>query len=125
MKIETEKLSGIALDWAVADCVDALDTRFPGGPLGFFRAVRAGGGLRYSTVQDQGGKLIEDRKIDVYASPVEGWKAVLVPDPKEPMFWFQAYGPTTLIAAMRCLVKSARGDEVEVPDKLLEVNGPW
>lgn len=31
---------------------------------------------------------------------------------------FQADGPTSLIAAMRCFVSSKLGDEVEVPDEL-------
>jgi hypothetical protein len=30
------------------------------------------------------------------------------------------YGPTPLIAAMRCYVASKLGDEVEVPDELLQ-----
>lgn len=31
----------------------------------------------------------------------------------------EGYGPTPLIAAMRCFVASKLGDEVEVPDELL------
>ncbi len=31
----------------------------------------------------------------------------------------EAVGPTMLIAAMRCYVKSKLGDEVEIPDELL------
>ena len=32
---------------------------------------------------------------------------------------FHGYGPTPLIAAMRCVVASRLGDEVDVPEKLL------
>jgi hypothetical protein len=31
------------------------------------------------------------------------------------------YGPTPLIAAMRCYVTSKLGDEVEVPDELAQI----
>lgn len=36
-----------------------------------------------------------------------------------PHVFFRSYGPTLLIAAMRCYVASKLGDEVEVPDELL------
>ena len=33
--------------------------------------------------------------------------------------WKEAFGPTPLIAAMRCFVASKLGDEVEVPNEIV------
>jgi hypothetical protein len=125
MKIETQKLKGLPLDWAVAICLGAIDKKYPGGPLGFFRAARAGGGLRYSSDESLVERLVAYRKIKIYPSPVEGWKAVLTPDEDEPAYWFQTYGETDLIAGLRCVVLSTLGAEVDAPDALLNDALGW
>jgi len=98
--MKTSELTGGALDWAVAKCED-----FP---------VRNGfddNCPEYSTNWEQGGPIIEREKLEIA--------------------WFNSawccstshsgdlyYGPTPLIAAMRCYVASKLGDEVDVPDEL-------
>lgn len=103
MKIQTKELTGAALDWAVAWC----------------QQVDVSEGLtddeRYSTNWAQGGPLKEREGIvsgpsvkgDFFAfKPVKGADSI------------RAFGPTELVAAMRCLVAVKLGDVVEVPDEL-------
>lgn len=66
-----------------------------------------------STAWEQAGPLIEREKIGVYPSEAyEGmWAARNLTLP-------HIYGPTLLIAAMRCYCASKLGDEVEIPSEL-------
>jgi hypothetical protein len=99
--MKTSELQGAALDWAVAKCQD-----------------KQGKGLDWvtpacSTDWAQGGPIIERERIaiepaeDVFDQP---WYAT-VRD-------IAGYGPTPLIAAMRCYVASKLGNEVEIPEEL-------
>lgn len=110
MKVTTNKLSGVALDWEVAKCEgvvngDALD-------IGFIKE----GGYTPSTDWAQGGLIIEREGISVWQFDDVTWKA------EKPIVGVDCVyeAPTLLIAAMRCYVASKLGDEVEVPDELLE-----
>ena len=61
------------------------------------------------------GPIIERERISVV--DVDGydfWKADKLNKEAIPVI---SYGPTPLIAAMRCLVASKLGDEVEIPEK--------
>ena len=116
MKTKTSELTGAALDWAVAKCegfhIDEgmwiTDPHEPrtGEPLSKFSP---------STDWTIGGEIIERGCISVVGF-----------DPG-PMRWnahqqgihLMEDCPTPLIAAMRCLVASKLGDEVEVPSDLL------
>lgn len=106
--MKTANLTGPALDWAVAMCKGLkLDLA----PDGYYT-------YKPSTNWAQGGPIIEQFEIDLEVV-VEGvWQASNVFDDME----FHHYtGPTPLIAAMRCYVASTLGDEVCLPDELLEV----
>jgi len=112
--MKTRELRGVALDWAVAKCDgvingDALD-------VGFVREV----GYTPSTDWEQGGPIIECEGInlDQYAKN-PSWSA-WTPAPEQPTGEAQAYGPTPLIAAMRCYVASKLGDDIEVPNDLFQ-----
>lgn len=98
--MKTNELTGSSLDWAVAKC----------------EGTRLEYGLtddeRYSTNWAQGGAIIEREKISVIEGTNDEWQAG-----KRPYKFY--YGPTPLIAAMRCYVASKLGDEVEVPNGLL------
>jgi hypothetical protein len=97
MKIKTNDLKDKALDWAVhqAWCEGAChDEPSP----------------CYSTNWAQGGPIIERERISI-THQVGRWAAQTDDD----LF---AYGPTPLIAAMRCYVASKLGDEVEIPEEL-------
>lgn len=65
----------------------------------------------YSTLWAQGGPIIERERITI-SDALDQWVAGL----KGTLSWF---GPTPLIAAMRCYVASKLGGEVEVPDELI------
>jgi hypothetical protein len=111
--MKTSKLTGAALDWAVAKCEGLL---LPdGGNLQTFnkqlRAHPAKLGTLYTPSIDwaQGGPIIEREGIAIGKS-WEGWKAFTETSGGE--------GPTPLIAAMRCYVASKLGDEVELPEGL-------
>jgi len=64
----------------------------------------------YSTNWLQGGPIIEREKITI-SDANEGWVAGYNGT-------LSYFGPTPLIAAMRCFVASEMGDEVEIPEGL-------
>lgn len=77
--------------------------------------VWQGRSYRPSTDWSQGGPIIEREKIKT--DPRAGsWTATIW---NEAMTQNPAFGPTPLIAAMRCFVASKLGDTVEVPEELL------
>jgi hypothetical protein len=118
MKIKTSKLTGAALDWAVAMI------EFPDEPRGNLERCTGRCGEeyehRYSTNWAQGGPIIERDKITVS----QGRDLIAsIWDPNgilgnSDWYRFKQRGSTPLIAAMRCYVASKLGDEVEVPDEL-------
>lgn len=103
--MKTSKLTGAALDWAVAKA-DGRD-----------HVVRAPNKYVYepSTNWAQGGPIIERECIDLYQSGI--WSAEIVKGEGV----IHAEGPTPLVAAMRCFVASRLGEEVDVTSELLEV----
>lgn len=99
MKIKTNELTGLALDWAAAKCNDTLfDSQL----------------YSYSTEWSHGGPILEREMIGVRPSYDEGWTGSLWHE-NETIF---EEGPSPLIAGMRCFVASRLGDEVDVPDCL-------
>jgi hypothetical protein len=79
---------------------------------------------RYSTDWAQGGPIIERERICLEEPGCDyegrGWGACIVAwsDPDDNAC-VEAFGPTALVAAMRCYVMSKLGAEVEVPNKLV------
>jgi len=76
-----------------------------------------------STDWAQGGPIIEREKLDI-KSPRPNWQKYTAYIPQ----WrqgcgvsetFAQYGPTPLIAAMRCYVLSVQGDTIDIPEELL------
>jgi len=110
MKIKTSELTDAALDCAVAICEHNVGWEPEGEDRDF-----------YSTNWSQGGPII-DREIisvshDTAGNTVEwaAWTPAPIRDEAEAF----GYGPTPLIAAMRCYVASKLGDDIEVPEELL------
>lgn len=71
----------------------------------------------------QGGPIIERERIDLFTEKgtSESWVASIAryQHGKRLVGWrIHQYGPTPLIAAMRCFVANKLGDEVDVPDEL-------
>lgn len=115
--MKTSELTGAALDWAVelAQLLGRME-RDPAERVAL-RNVRVG--ISASTNWAQGGPIIEREITDlVIQQSIEGdgrVHAYIDSDkPTEVCCW----GPTILIAAMRCFVASKLGDEVEVPEEL-------
>lgn len=111
MKIKTSELTGIALDWAVAECeggkrLHSTELRF-----GLFVPVKVV--PKYSTNWTHAGPIIEREGISIAQDGNKEWRSgpSLLP--------MCHYGPTPLIAAMRCYVASKLGNEVDVPDELV------
>ena len=121
MKIKTAQLIDAALDWAVALARDE-SVRVELGRVRFALSQFTNDYDLYSPSTDwaQGGPIIDNIKglqfkhwlgskpgtcCEAHIHNYEG-------------DWVQ-FGPTTLIAAMRCYVDSELGDEVDVPEELL------
>lgn len=128
MKIKSSELTGAALDWAVSlitnpewteedramNTYDYVDTGDPDDEP-------------YMPSEDWSlaGPIIEREEIGTRAnrpcSTGREWEA-------SPSITAKGaggrwgYGPTPLIAAMRCFVASKLGDEVEVPDELVPLS---
>jgi hypothetical protein len=109
MKIKTSELKDLALDWAVAK---AWQHVYPDRSI---TAAVVEGGFRSSTNWAQGGPIIEREEISVNWASGQ-WQAHTANDKDE--FEQIEYGPTPLIAAMRCYVASKLGDEVKIPKEL-------
>jgi len=117
--VKTSELTGAALDWAAAKC------EFDGaedwdGTLEGVDVVSDMNGESYrpSTDWAQGGPIIERECMDILclAGSDDGWQADKYLHTEK----VEAFGPTPLIAAMRCYVASKLGDSVEVPEELLK-----
>ncbi len=115
MKIKTADLQGAALDWAVAkseaDELAALNIQHPQHAM-FYPKVSP------STNWAQGGPIIEREQMGIEPmtkDDCDGWLATCCSTAGVHM----EFGPTPLIAAMRCYVASKLGDVVEVPEELV------
>jgi hypothetical protein len=100
--MKTSELTGAALDWAVQIAEGYVQPD----PIDFARNC-----FKPSTDWSQGGPIIEREKI---AIDFDGsvWCAS---DNHKPL---ANYGPTPLIAAMRCYVASKLGDNIDIPKGL-------
>lgn len=129
MKLKASDLAGAALDWAVATCegVPLVKNPFganysPGYWVHFGGIVggdyrKCGGKYSPSTNWAQGGPIVDAQRLKLTPRFPHhpDWEAE---------FRFpagggaNAFGPTPLIAAMRCYVISRLGQEVEEPEGL-------
>ena len=123
----TNELTGPALDWAVAKCEGYTDLHKIAGrmehepQLGMYPPRRAYGvmdlfELGFSTDWSLAGPIIERERLLIQPEigkeeAGNAWYAVSMNDT-------DSYGPTPLIAAMRCYVASKLGDAVTLPAEL-------
>jgi len=111
MKIKTSEATPIQINWLVAKAEgkkpsierNLIWTRGKNTPYALFQP---------SKDWAQGGPIIEREKIVISPDPQHGWRAMPYMDLTE------FYGPTPLIAAMRCYVASVLGDTVDIPEEL-------
>lgn len=109
--MRTSELTGAALDWAVARCVGDHYVWWSAEGRPFERTRDAvDPWFEPSTNWSQAGPIIEREGLTLTHQGTR-WGAQTDDD----LF---AYGPTPLIAAMRCFVLSRLGDEVEIPKEL-------
>jgi len=105
--MKTSELQGAALDWAVAKAEGKdNDCEIHAGNVLYGRATSGFTHYNPSADWSQGGPIIEREGIALYLYGPDKWNA---------MTEKEYQGPTPLIAAMRCLVASKLGDDIELP----------
>ena len=100
MKVKTSELQGAALDWAVAECEQFVEDEF-----------------EPSENWADGGPIIEREQLNLSCLGNNKWEVWPNYGMNDTTY---CKGPTPLIAAMRCYVASKLGDEVDMPDELME-----
>ena len=103
--MKVSELTGAALDWAVTKA-EGFDSEVTSPEWGLWR---------WATDWGQGGPIIERERIAIWGDNPY-WEAEF--SDSYGLTW--AKGPTPLVAAMRCYVSSKVGEEIEVPDELLQ-----
>ena len=134
MKIKTSELTGPALDWAVAKCLgwvtyptdsiehgDWYHTNAAVAPHGYEHNRVHRENFKPSTDWSQGGPILSRERINRTIDHSGLWVA----------YWTDGYGEedyckkwmqcdrSELVAGLRCYVASKLGDEVDVPDELI------
>lgn len=121
--MKTSELSGAALDWAVAKCEGFTAYNSMTGEM---LSLRNEYGLvqlcdyNYSADWAFGGPIIEREGLYLKANDSAnewacGALSIKRYDNKPGPLYF---GPTPLVAAMRCYVASKLGDEIEIPEEV-------
>lgn len=109
MKIKTSELTGAALDWAVEQIESGAGPDKAQKQWRYFGRV-----FHPSTDWAQGGPIIEREKMQTkFCGDYLGWGAI------KDGYVAGCFGPTLLIAGMRCHVTLEMGDEIDVPEELL------
>ena len=115
--MKTSELTGYLLDWAVGKCEGlSIDSNWDWDRLCFFDEFNID--FEPSCNWAQGGPIIDRNWISV-ANLDEKWAAEIADD--VPDGYVHVQGETALIAAMRCYVAQRLGDEIEVPEELLDL----
>jgi hypothetical protein len=110
MKVKTNEIYGTPLAWAVAKILHLrLDPLTTGVDILYYD----GEPFLPDTYWHQGGPILKNKSIGVRPAFDDGWTASIWAN--DITFFAEGYHP--LLAAMRCLVASELGDEVDVPRK--------
>jgi len=114
MKRKVSELEGAALDWAVAKAEGYIDSYNSWLHEATVADVRDSGGYHPSVWWSSAGPIIERERISVNFDDggIPDWYGFY------PNGSSETYGPTPLVAAMRCYVASKLGNEIDVPDEL-------
>lgn len=130
--VNVADLEGAALDWAVAvalgwtcypsDSIEQGEVWHLDSERAPFGRVMRRESWKPSTHWNQGGPLIEEYQISVVenlpCSPGRNWETRCSRTAKGAGWRDYGYGPTPLIAAMRCLVAGKLGGTIDVPEEL-------
>ena len=124
--MKTSELTGAALDWAVARCEGLLcfGYRTDGKRFAVEDSDGQVEGFMPATDWAQGGPIIEREGISLTSYLDEEdpyWIGSVECQYKNfnATAYYEEYGPTPLIAAMRCYVVSKLGDTIDIPDEFL------
>ena len=114
--MKTSEMQGVALDWVVAKA-GMEDFWFVAGE---FFISGEDDPYHPSTNWAQGGPIIAGEECIATLERLNGgdWRVQAPYDAVQDKPGDYYYGPTPLIAAMRCFVSSKLGDEVEIPEEL-------
>ena len=104
--MQTNELIDEALDWAVAKCE------------GYRLDLVPEDSYSPATDWSQGGPIIEREWLDITPWPNESDEELQWQCKQHDSIDCVAFGPTPLIAAMRCYVASVLGDEIVLPKEL-------
>ena len=122
-KVKVSEAEGLILNWLVG-----MAKGYELSLYGVDPSIRAGvPGLgviapwRPSYYWNQGGVLIEEECLDISCNPAGFWSSSAPLPNSHKEWWAMAYGPTPLVAAMRCFVITKLGEEVDVPDELIGI----
>lgn len=121
MKIKVNEASGVVLDWLVAKCEGYSPISHSRLATVMVERRNARGvmqpehitSLRFSSNWAQGGPIIEREKLGVIPHGLTYKSSNLANT-------LLGFGDTPLVAAMRSFVLSKLGDEVDVPNELVE-----
>lgn len=125
--MKTVKLTGAALDWAVAKCEGGYNfdgSGLPWCPDESDQNDQENGAMWFkpSVNWAQGGPIIERNDIKLFPNMGGTWSAQIRRTKSHPLVshpvlagWTNASGETPLVAAMRCYVGSKLGDNVDIP----------
>ena len=130
MKVKTQDLTEVQLDWAVAKCLNWEDYNEDGVPyieLDSSHMSRRFGPYKPSTDWEQAGPIINREITRLFKNVAGGWTAQIHHEKDHPLVaqkvtigWTSASGPTSLVAAMRCYVANILGNEIEIPEKIIK-----
>jgi len=127
--MKTSDLVGPALDWAVAKC-EGYDCQFDdtvSGPWlipqeGYLHDEKPLTRFNPSKNWAQGGPIIEREHISIIdCDGYDFWRADKMNAQAQVV---TTYGPTPLIAAMRCYCCAKLGDEIDIPEELQPCQQP-
>jgi hypothetical protein len=111
--IKVSEATPLQLNWLVAKCEDITWWAAEDPRNGLFTDRERTAAYSPSNDWSQGGPIVERYGVQLYVEEDHSrWTATR---------WGYAgcqYGPTPLVAAMRCYVASKLGDEVEIPEEL-------
>ena len=116
MKVKTSELQGAALNWVVTQIESGAGPDKAQKQWRYFGRV-----FQPTTNRDQGYEIVEREGIHLLCNDdLTEWTAS---SPRKNMVGWRllSWGPTPLVAAMRCYVASKLGNEVDIPDELTQL----
>jgi|APGre2960657373_1045057.scaffolds.fasta_scaffold79081_4 hypothetical protein len=121
--MKTAELNGLALDYAVTLIENPDALKYGVDDWRQRRKYETKNGeflFRWASSWAQGGLIIEREWLDITPWPNESDEKLQWQCKQHDSIDCVAFGPTPLIAAMRCYVASKRGDEIDIPTELME-----